>query len=97
MTCDGAPRDVGVPLILLHSAGAANVGLGSRLCESDFRTHEVPPKFDHVTLTRGAGALAVATNKLASTSVPESKVLPPARWVPALGRRCHAKPGGLSH
>ena len=35
---------------------------------------------DHVTLTRGAGALAVATNKLASTSVPESKVLPPARW-----------------
>jgi len=43
---------------------AANVGLGSRLCESDFRTHEVPPKFDHITLTRGAGALAVATKKL---------------------------------
>ena len=64
MLVEFEPQTVRVPLILLHSAGAANVGLGSRLCESDFRTHEVPPKFDHITLTRGAGALAVATKKL---------------------------------
>ena len=52
---------------------------------------------DHVTLTRGAGALAVATNKLASTSVPKARFCPQRDGRPALGRRCHAKPGGLSH
>jgi hypothetical protein len=35
------------------------------------------PSFDHVTLTRGAGALDVATNSLSVHFCPRSKLLPP--------------------
>ena len=38
------------------------------------------PSFDHVTLTRGTGALDVATNKIGSPLPSRSKVLPPTRW-----------------
>jgi hypothetical protein len=50
--------------------------------------------FDHVTLTRGAAALAVATNALAVKFSPLSKLLPARDGRPPLGRLCHAKPGG---
>ena len=49
------------------------------------------PSFDHVTLTRGTGALDVATNKIAVHFRPEASSWPQRDGRPALGHRCHAK------
>jgi hypothetical protein len=47
--------------------------------------------FDHVTLMRGAAALALATNTLAVPFRPEASSSQQRVRQPALGRRCHAK------
>lgn len=50
--------------------------------------------YDHVTLTRGAAALAAVANRLAvATSFPRS-LLPPAAMGGLRYGRCHAKRGG---
>jgi len=43
------------------------------------------PSFDHVTLTRGTGALDVATNKMAVHFRPEARSCPQRDGRPALG------------
>ena len=48
-------------------------------------------RFDHVTLTRGAAALAVATSTLAVPFRPEANFSHTTRYATRAARRCHAK------
>ena len=58
-------------------------------------------RFDHVTLMRGAAALAVATNALAvsceANQAPAPSALGNPCQVVAVTLSCHAKPVGLAH
>jgi len=49
---------------------------------------------ENVTLTRGAAALAMATNTLWFPFRPEASSAPERAWWAALGRGCHAKAAG---